>query len=99
LQTKFTGEELISMNLFGMQPDFLEFLEQDFLNFLKFSPTDPKKECLLLDSITNFIKKSKKDIFVIPTDDIPIGITHPGDEIWVRDKLKSGSKTFILNKT
>jgi len=31
---KYTGDELISMNLFGLQPEFFSFLENDFNSFL-----------------------------------------------------------------
>jgi UTP-glucose-1-phosphate uridylyltransferase len=85
---KYSGEELISMNIFGLQPDFFEFLEKDFNDFKEKNKEDTKKEWLLLDSVTNFTKQTGTKVKVLPTDDIPIGVTNPEDEEIVRKKLK-----------
>jgi NDP-sugar pyrophosphorylase family protein len=86
---KFTGEEFISMNFFGLQPDFIEFLDQDFKIFLEENKDDPKKEWLLPGSITDFKEQTDAKVKVIPTPDKWIGVTHPEDEAKAREKLKA----------
>ena len=88
IPSKYTGKEFISMNLFGLQPKFLEFLEKDFKVFLEENKENPKKEWLLPDSITKFKEQTKINIKVIPTPDKWIGITHPEDEEKARNALK-----------
>lgn len=84
---KFSGDELISMNLFGLQHVFLEHSEKEFEEFLKEIGDDPAKECLLPHTLSNFIKKHKVKFAVISTQDKPIGLTNPEDEEKVRELL------------
>jgi NDP-sugar pyrophosphorylase family protein len=88
IPSKFTGEEFISMNFFGLQPDFLEFLEEDFKVFLEKNKDDPKKEWLLPGSVSDFKIQKNKRIKMIPTPDVWIGVTHPEDEAKAREKLR-----------
>ncbi len=80
---KYTGEELISMNLFAMQPEFLNYLNEKTKEFIV-NTTDTKKEFLLPHVITSYLQEKDIKKTVIPTDDVPIGLTHPGDEIQVK---------------
>jgi|TARA_B100002003_G_scaffold241302_1_gene262831 NDP-sugar pyrophosphorylase family protein len=84
---KYNGEELVSMNLFGLQPKFLEYIKGDFAMFLDRCKDDPSTECLLPDSITRFTKAHNIKMAVIPTEDVPIGVTNPEDEEIVRNLL------------
>ncbi len=87
--TKHSGEELISMNLFGLQPDFFDYLEEDLKKFLEKYPNDPKTEFLLPDSVSDFNNEKNKKVKIIPTDDIWIGVTNPEDEEKMREQLKN----------
>jgi NDP-sugar pyrophosphorylase family protein len=89
IPSRYSGEELISMNLFGLQPSFIDFLEKNFPKFLEKIGKDPKKEWLLPDSISDFAEKHKIKIEVIPTDDVWVGVTNPEDEEIARKKLKN----------
>jgi NDP-sugar pyrophosphorylase family protein len=84
---KYSGEELVSMNLFGLQPKFLEYIKGDFEIFLDRCKDDPTTECLLPDSITKFTIAHDIKMAVIPTEDVPIGVTNPEDEEIVRNLL------------
>ncbi|TKJ16970.1 nucleotidyltransferase [Candidatus Woesearchaeota archaeon B3_Woes] len=87
--TNYSGEELISMNLFGLQPDFFNYLEEALKKFLKEHPNDPKTEFLLPNSVSNFKNEKDTKIKVVPTDDIWIGVTNPEDEEKMREQLKN----------
>ena len=88
IPSKYSGEELFSMNFFVLQPEFFSFLEKDFEEFLKENPDDVKKECLILDSVTHFQNEKNVKIKVIPTEDEVIGVTNPEDEEIVKELLK-----------
>lgn len=88
IPSKFSGNELISMNFFGLQKEFLDFDKRFVEDFLKKYPKDPDKECLLPDAISEFLKKTKNKMKVIPVEDIWLGLTNPEDEEIVRDKIK-----------
>lgn len=88
IPSKYRPDDLISMNLFGLQKDFIEFLDKDFKNFLEGSNGDQKKEWLLPGSITRFKDLTGKKVKVIRTPDSWIGLTHPEDEQEVKQKLK-----------
>lgn len=84
---KFNGNELVSMNIFGLQLGFFDFLENEFKLFIKKHKNDPRIEFLLPDSITNFQREKNEKIAVITTEDKPIGLTNPEDEEKIRDML------------
>ncbi len=85
---KYTGNELISVSICGLQPAFFSYLEKDFNKFLETHKEDPVTECLLVDSLTNFTKETGIKIEIIPTEDELISLTNPEDEAKVREKLR-----------
>ena len=89
IPSRFKGNELISMNFFAMQEDFMDFNEKFVDDFIKKYPNDPDKECLLPDSISEFLKKTKKKMKVIPVEDVWLGLTNPEDEELVREKIRN----------
>jgi len=89
IPSKYTGNELISMNIFGLQPDFFEFAEEDLRNFLEINKDDKTKEFLLPHVVTEFKNQTNKKIAVIQTNDIPLGVTNPEDEEKLRQILKN----------
>jgi len=86
---KFNGNELVSMNLFGMQTNFMDYIYKEFNVFLQEHPDDPTTEFLLPTTVSKFIKENSLKMKVIPTDDTPLGLTNPEDEDILREKLKS----------
>lgn len=85
---KYKADDLFSMNLFGMQKDFIDFLDKDFKKFLEENKEDPKIEWLLPETITKFKSLYHKKIAVLPTPDKWIVLTYPEDEPEVIDRLK-----------
>ena len=86
IPSKYTGEELMSMNLFILHPDIFEYLENEFNSFLNKHQNHPTVECLLPDSLGKLVDKGVV-IEILPTNSIPLGITHPNDEEYIRKKL------------
>jgi NDP-sugar pyrophosphorylase family protein len=91
IPSKFAGDELVSMNLFGVQPAFFSFIEETFQRFLKEHPDDPTTEFLLPVSISEFITERGLQMRILPTDDIPVGLTNPEDEAVLREQLRTAT--------
>ena len=71
---------IVSMNMWGLTPDFLESLEQGFIDFLKESAGEnEQKEYLLPIFIDRRIKENKARVEVLETKDTWFGVTYKED--------------------
>jgi NDP-sugar pyrophosphorylase family protein len=86
IPSKFKEDSFLSLNLFGLQPAFLDYLEEVFKQFIE--DKHPSKEFMLPNEVGDFMKKNLIKVKVIPTDDTQISLTFPEDEEVVRNKLK-----------
>ncbi|MGM5483290.1 MAG: nucleotidyltransferase family protein [Nanobdellota archaeon] len=82
-----TGNEYCSMNIFGLQPEVLDMLQEKLNSFKRSHEGDRKAECLLPNDIGELIKEGKISLSIYPTDETWYGVTHPGDEIKLKEKL------------
>ena len=81
-------DDLCSMNLWGCMPGFLDYLEKDFVNFLKDDRLDPlKKEYLLPSIIDKMIKEGLITVEILPVNDRWFGLTYADDKPMVVQKL------------
>jgi len=80
-------DSLCSMNIFALYPEVLDFLEEKVNKFKQRNEGDREKECLLPKEFTDLIKEDKISIKVLPTDEDWYGVTRPGDELKIREKL------------
>ena len=80
--TELHPETLVSMNMFGFTPSFLEELEKKFPEFLeKEMPQNPaKKEFLLPMSAGELLKDGKCTIRVLSSADKWFGVTYAADK-------------------
>ena len=73
-------ESLVSMNMWGFQPEFLSVLEKGFVSFLKEVPEgDLKKEYLLPTKVDQMLKDNKVNVTVLKTDSHWFGVTYQED--------------------
>lgn len=83
------NEAFVSMNMWGLTPDFINELSGGFEDFLKkLEPDDKKSEYLLPDVIDSMIKSNKADVKVLPVNDRWFGVTYQEDKYYVRDEFK-----------
>ena len=81
------GESLVSMNLWGAYPNFLEVLEAGFPAFLE-SMEDPlKAEYLLPACVDAMLKNGTAEVTVLMSRDIWFGVTYQEDRQSVRDEF------------
>lgn len=82
---------LVSMNMWGLTPAFMEILEKGFVEFLsEVKPGDIKKEYLLPEMIDRLIKAGRAKVDVLDTKDTWFGVTYQEDKASVTaafDKL------------
>lgn len=78
----------VSMNMWGMQVDFFENLEQGFEEFLEnLNENDLKKEYLLPQIIGNMLQKQEAQVKVLPSHDKWFGVTYKEDKKMVVDAI------------
>jgi hypothetical protein len=83
------AEGYVSMNMWGLTPDFLDEVEKGFVEFLgNVKPRDLKAEYLLPGIIDNLIKTGKATVKVLETKDRWFGVTYKEDKQSVVDSFR-----------
>jgi NDP-sugar pyrophosphorylase family protein len=76
---RLTGDEVVSMNMWGFAPRILEQLEDHFRVFLKKSDSDPKSECYLPSAVNDLVLSEQARVRVLRTSDSWFGVTYRED--------------------
>lgn len=88
-----TGEtvdvsSLVSMNMWGLTPEFLDTLDAGFTEFLgALTPEDSKAEYLLPTIIGGLLEERKVTVQVLKTEDKWFGVTYAEDKQSVADSF------------
>lgn len=83
-----TGDEMVSMNMWGFHRDLLERMNQYFEDFLKATPAeDIKAECLLPIMVGEFLAKGDFSVRAKSSTDKWFGITYQADREIVVNQL------------
>ena len=83
-----SGEEKVSMNMWGFNPSIFEPLREGFLQFLEEQPLDEKREFFMTVVIQELISSGKASFRVLPTQDSWFGITYPEDKPKVMEGIR-----------
>ena len=83
-------DSLVSMNMWGLTPEFLDVLEEGFKEFFeKDVPENPlKTEYLIPISIGELLEQGKMSVKVLKTNDTWYGMTYHEDVAAVKDSFK-----------
>lgn len=82
-------KSLVSMNMWGFQPEFLELLQKGFVEFLsKLDPVEAKGEYLLPIYVDELLQAGKAQVRVLPTESIWFGVTYHEDKTSVVESFK-----------
>lgn len=85
----YDDDTAVSMNMWGLPADFIDYLEKGFAEFLQdLDADDITAEYLIPIIIGNLIKENKASVAVLPTSDKWFGITYKEDTIPVREEFK-----------
>ena len=82
-------DTLVSMNMWGLTPDFLDYLQDGFQEFLgSLEEGDLTSEYLLPTIIDDLIQKDKAIVTLLPTNDKWFGVTYKEDKDAVIQAIK-----------
>jgi NDP-sugar pyrophosphorylase family protein len=87
-ELKFSGNEIVSMNLFGFKPSCFDILRNDFREFIARNGMDPKSELLIPATLDRFIKKGEITIKVLMSNERWFGVTYREDKPFVVESIK-----------
>lgn len=89
-------DSLVSMNMWGLTPAFLETLKKGFVEFLKVvEPGNLKKEYLLPELIDQLIQAGKVQVEVLETKDQWFGVTYQEDKETVMEAFRQLTKAGV----
>lgn len=78
--TSLAPDTLVSMNLWGFQPDVFGYIEKVFVDFLKNRINEPKSECYLPTVVSALITSGEKQVKVLSAEDRWYGVTYKEDK-------------------
>ena len=85
---EFTGNEVVSMNLFGFKPSCYDFLGEEFRNFINEKGMDLKSELDIPTSLDKFVKNGSIKIKVLMSNERWFGVTYREDKPFVVDSIR-----------
>jgi UTP-glucose-1-phosphate uridylyltransferase len=75
-----TGDEIVSMNLWGFYPNIFQRLQTQFNDFLRTKAADLKVEFFISDEVGAMIRNGAARVKVLPTPDSWFGVTYREDK-------------------
>jgi NDP-sugar pyrophosphorylase family protein len=78
-ETVLSGDELVSMNMWGFTPQIFPQLYEHFRRFLKQYGNDPNAECYIPSSVNALIQAGLARVKVLRTGDVWFGVTYRED--------------------
>lgn len=86
-EEELTGNEIVSMNMWGFNPSIFKYLEEGFVDFLDNLEDSVKSEFYIPSLVDNLIKKNIASVTTLISKDTWLGITYPDDKPSVVNKL------------
>ncbi len=87
LECNLTGDEIVSMNMWGFTLSIFDELETMFKKFIDTNRDNLKAEFYIPYAVDELIKSEKAKVKVLETDDLWFGITYKEDKKYVADKI------------
>ncbi len=84
----FTGNEIVSMNLWGFKPSCYDFLGKEFRNFINKYGMDLKSELDIPTSVDKFVKNGEITIKILMSNERWFGVTYREDKPFVVESIK-----------
>ena len=89
VQEWISPEDKVSMNMWAGYPEFLDFLAEDFKDFLvNVEEGDLKSEYLLPNIVDKLLKEERANVKVLETQDRWFGVTYKEDKEIVQDAFR-----------
>ena len=89
VQEWISPEDKVSMNMWAGYPEFLDFLAEDFKDFLmNVEEGDLKSEYLLPNIVDKLLKEERANVKVLETQDRWFGVTYKEDKETVQEAFR-----------
>ncbi len=85
---RLTGDEFVSMNMWGFYPSIFAHLRAGFERFLQAHAAHPKAEWYIPTAVTELIRMGTAECVVLPTDETWFGVTYRADKPRVEANLR-----------
>lgn len=85
---KFSGNEVVSMNLWGFKPSCYDFLGKEFRSFIDKNGMDLKSELDIPTSVDKFVKSGDIKIKILMSNERWFGVTYREDKPFVVESIK-----------
>jgi len=83
-----SGKEVVSMNIWGFQPDVFGYMEHSFNSFLKLESGNPKSEFYIPTFIFELLNQNKATVNVLESNESWFGVTYREDKAEVIRKIR-----------
>ena len=97
--TKLTGDEAVSMNMWGFTPRVFGHLQEYFERFLELSGPDAKSECFIPSAVNELVLTGQARVKVLPTNDSWFGITYREDHPRVAASIGRHARVVLAMPT
>jgi NDP-sugar pyrophosphorylase family protein len=78
-ETRLTGNEIVSMNMWGFTPEVFAPLREHFKKFLELHGADLETECLIPSTVNELLVAGQARVKVLCCCDSWFGVTYPED--------------------
>jgi NDP-sugar pyrophosphorylase family protein len=86
--TELTGDEAVSMNMFGFTPEVFGQLKDQFKKFLEANGSDLKKECFIPSTVNELLVAGQAKVKVLRSNDSWFGVTYREDHAQVVESIR-----------
>ncbi len=77
---ELTGDEVVSMNIWGFAPTYFEYLGKYFTDFIQKNANNPKGEFYIPFVVNDLIEKGEVNLKVLQSQDNWFGVTYKEDK-------------------
>ena len=88
-ETLLTGDESVSMNMWGFKPSVFKTIETKFSTFLKTEMNKPKSEMYIPSVVFEMIDEKLATVKVLEADSPWFGVTYKNDKPYVIEKINA----------
>jgi hypothetical protein len=87
-----TGDEPVSLNLWGFSPSLFGYLEEGFRTFLAGRGHEPGAEFFLPEAVNALMDKGRVKVRALPTTSQWFGLTYKQDKPYLEQRLREMAK-------
>jgi len=87
-ETRLTGDEIVSMNMWGFTPQVFPLLGEHFLKFLQLKESDLEAECFIPSTVNELLVAGEARVKVLRCGDSWFGVTYREDHPRAVDNIR-----------